>query len=107
MKTALAMNLCVYVPRGLDETAPSGDIAGRFSDSVLLSPSLSSAGQSIHGRPAMPTTPTPSSSGLRLPRSGSKSLKVDASYFIHRACDLPFDLSLFLVHFFFRVSQMQ
>lgn len=75
MKTALAMNLCVYVPRGLDETAPSGDIAGRFSDSVLLSPSLSSAGQSIHGRPAMPTTPTPSSSGLRLPRSGSKSLK--------------------------------
>ncbi|KAL1208633.1 E3 ubiquitin-protein ligase WAV3 [Cardamine amara subsp. amara] len=59
-KLALGLNLCLYVPKTLeDSSSPSR----RSDDAVSLSPVLVQR----------PTTPTPSSSGLRLPRSISKS----------------------------------
>ncbi|KAF8403077.1 hypothetical protein HHK36_011171 [Tetracentron sinense] len=70
-KLALGLNLCVYVPRTLEEASPSVDAAGRFSDAASLSP----ASRRSDSLPVMPTTPTPSSSGLRLPRNGSRSSK--------------------------------
>ncbi|KFK27597.1 hypothetical protein AALP_AA8G404300 [Arabis alpina] len=60
-KLALGLNLCLYVPKTHEESSSSNS---RISnDAVLLSPVLI----------PRPTTPTPSSSGLRLPRSMSKS----------------------------------
>lgn len=58
-KLALGLNMCVYVPATADEE----DTAGRPSDAALLPP-------------AMSTTPTPSSAGLRLSKSASRSSKV-------------------------------
>ncbi|THG22047.1 hypothetical protein TEA_020819 [Camellia sinensis var. sinensis] len=58
-KAKLALS-CLYVPSTDDNSPPS---AGRFSDSALLSPPIS-------------ITPTPSSSGLRLPKHASKSSKM-------------------------------
>lgn len=58
-KLALGFNMCVYVPA----TAEEEDSADRLSDAALLSP-------------AMPMTPTPSSGGLRLSKSASRSSKV-------------------------------
>lgn len=57
-KLALGFNMCVYVPA----TAEEEDSAERLSDAALLSPS-------------MPMTPTPSSGGLRLSKSASRSSK--------------------------------
>ncbi|KAJ6727255.1 RNA-BINDING PROTEIN, partial [Salix purpurea] len=63
-KLALGLNLCVYVPRTLDDSAaPSSE---RLSDAALLSPT---------NWDSRPMTPTPSSNGLRLAKSGSKSSK--------------------------------
>ncbi|CAH8362432.1 unnamed protein product [Eruca vesicaria subsp. sativa] len=56
-KVALGVNLCLYVPKTLEEESRRSD------DTVSLSP--------VTVR--RPTTPVPSSSGLRLPRSFSKS----------------------------------
>ncbi|XP_042476085.1 E3 ubiquitin-protein ligase WAV3-like [Macadamia integrifolia] len=70
-KVALGLNLCVYVPRTSDDSPPSLEAAGRFSDVS----STSSVTGNPDSRPAMPTTPIPSSSGLRLPKNGSGSLK--------------------------------
>ncbi|CAL9244399.1 unnamed protein product [Arabidopsis halleri] len=59
-KVALGLNLCLYVPKTLeDSSSPSR----RSDDAVSLSPVIVQR----------PTTPVPSSSGLRLPRSMSKS----------------------------------
>ncbi|KAJ4910965.1 Zinc finger (C3HC4-type RING finger) family protein [Raphanus sativus] len=55
-KVALGVNLCLYVPKTLEESRTS-------DDAVSLSPVTV----------PRPTTPVPSSSGLRLPRSFSKS----------------------------------
>ncbi|KAG2311105.1 hypothetical protein Bca4012_025562 [Brassica carinata] len=55
-KIALGVNLCLYVPKTLEESR-------RSDDAVSLSPVTV----------PRPTTPVPSSSGLRLPRSFSKS----------------------------------
>ncbi|KAJ6322972.1 hypothetical protein OIU77_012743, partial [Salix suchowensis] len=52
-KLALGLNLCVYVPRTLDDSAaPSSE---RLSDAALLSPT---------NWDSRPMTPTPSSNGL-------------------------------------------
>ncbi|WJZ88665.1 hypothetical protein VitviT2T_007943 [Vitis vinifera] len=74
-KLALGLNLCVYVPQTLEDSSPSMDVGRRYSDAVLLSPSLSPQSRSSDCHPAMPTTPTPSSSGLRLSKHGTKSSK--------------------------------
>ncbi|KAJ7981017.1 Zinc finger C3HC4-type RING finger family protein [Quillaja saponaria] len=72
VKLALGMNMCVYVPRASEDPSPSINVTERFSDASLAS-SLDSplATSSI----CRPTTPTPSSSGLRLPKSGPKPSK--------------------------------
>ncbi|XP_042512736.1 E3 ubiquitin-protein ligase WAV3-like [Macadamia integrifolia] len=70
-KIALGLHLCVYVPRTLDDSPPSLDAAGRYSDVSSLSP----VSRNSDSRPSMLTSPSPSSSGLRLSKSGSRSLK--------------------------------
>ncbi|OWM87598.1 hypothetical protein CDL15_Pgr022710 [Punica granatum] len=74
-KLALGLNLCVYVPRTLEDSPPDSDDASteRLSDAALLSPGNWDAG---HSRPM---TPTPSSHGLRFSRSASKSSKQTCS----------------------------
>ncbi|KAK9158418.1 hypothetical protein Scep_004992 [Stephania cephalantha] len=79
-KIALGMNLCVYVPRTLDEgpaSVSSGGGRSRFSDADSLSPSISPGGRASGESllVAAPTTPTPSSSGLKLSKNGSRSSK--------------------------------
>ncbi|KAG7538694.1 Zinc finger RING-type [Arabidopsis suecica] len=59
-KVALGLNLCLYVPKTLED---SSSPPRRSDDTVSLSPVIVQR----------PTTPVPSSSGLRLPRSMSKS----------------------------------
>ncbi|XP_004307381.1 PREDICTED: uncharacterized protein LOC101294015 isoform X2 [Fragaria vesca subsp. vesca] len=67
-RMALGLNLCVYLPKTLEDSSPSSlDSEERLSDAALLSPA--NLGSS---RPATPTQ-TPSSHGLKLSRSGSKS----------------------------------
>ncbi|XP_057474970.1 E3 ubiquitin-protein ligase WAV3-like isoform X1 [Actinidia eriantha] len=56
---------CLHVPSTLEEDSPPS--AGRFSDSDSFSPAATSKDF------PMPSTPTPSSSGLRLPIYGTKS----------------------------------
>lgn len=79
-KIALGRNLCVYVPGSHDDASPSmaADSAARFSDSFAVSPAASGE---LDPPPKMPTTPTPSSSGLRLSKSGSRSSKVVFFFF--------------------------
>ncbi|KAJ1694586.1 hypothetical protein LUZ63_011284 [Rhynchospora breviuscula] len=77
-KLSLGLNLCVYVPKTLDEITSS-------SSSTVPSPSVVSPDAAALPSPVapgssdftmlMPTTPTPSSSGLRLSKSGSRSSK--------------------------------
>lgn len=77
-KRALAANLCVYIPGNLDDDGGSpsgGHDAGRSSDAAAASSPTTSGGASDY-QALMPTTPTPTSSGLRLTRSGSRSSKV-------------------------------
>lgn len=78
MALGLKLNSCLYVPRTVDNSpaaaaARTVPLNARFSDAVSLSPT--SPPDSDH-RVQMPTTPTPSSSGLRLPKQSSKSGKV-------------------------------
>ncbi|VFQ98933.1 unnamed protein product [Cuscuta campestris] len=75
-KMALGLNMCLYVPKTREEeeepaTAPPPS-AARVSDAVSLSPDPT---QTSDSRVSMPTTPTPSSSGLRLSKHGAKSSK--------------------------------
>ncbi|KAL4033549.1 hypothetical protein IC575_006646 [Cucumis melo] len=69
MKLALGLNLCVFVPRTLEDSPslPDCDSTERFSDAALLSPA--------HWGSSRPSTPTPSSHGLTFSKSGSKSSK--------------------------------
>ncbi|XP_052194491.1 E3 ubiquitin-protein ligase WAV3-like [Diospyros lotus] len=67
-KAKLALS-CLHVPRTDDDAPPSAASVGRLSDVALLSPAGTGSDFS------MPTTPVPSSSGLRLPKHGSKSSK--------------------------------
>ncbi|KAL5733507.1 hypothetical protein ACOSQ2_033199 [Xanthoceras sorbifolium] len=74
-KLALGLNLCVYVPRTLEESPPppSIDSTERLSNAALLSP----ANWDTYS--PQPMTPTPSSHGLRLSKSSSKSSKQTCS----------------------------
>lgn len=69
-KLALGLNLCVLVPRTLEDSAPSLEDSERLSDAALLSPANWGPGSS------QPGTPTSSSHGLRLSKSSSKSSKI-------------------------------
>ncbi|KAK6118109.1 hypothetical protein DH2020_048158 [Rehmannia glutinosa] len=70
MALGLKLNSCLYVPRTVEGSAAAAPPPmGRFSDAVSTSPRDSDY------RVQMPTTPTPSSSGLRLPKHSSKSSK--------------------------------
>ncbi|CAL5209206.1 unnamed protein product [Lathyrus oleraceus] len=69
-KVALGLNLCMFVPRTLDDDfPPSAVVSERLSDAALLSPANWEKGSS------RPTTPVPSFHGLRLSKSSSKSSK--------------------------------
>ncbi|KAG1359758.1 E3 ubiquitin-protein ligase WAV3 [Cocos nucifera] len=70
-KLALGLNLCVYVPKAIDDASPSDDPSGRSSNVAVVSPPSGTS----DFRALMPTTPTPTSSGLRLSKSGSRSFK--------------------------------
>lgn len=77
-KVALGLNMCLYVPRTLEDSPATATVetvdGGRFSDAVSLSPTTPNRNSDCHVD--MPTTPTPSSSGLRLPKlHSSKSSK--------------------------------
>ncbi|KAI4982927.1 hypothetical protein ZWY2020_023419 [Hordeum vulgare] len=92
-KMSLGLNLCVYVPRTLDDMDNAGPPSTGSSTAALVSPAASSSASSYatsanttptadtpngsaRGPGAlMPTTPTPTSAGLRLSKSGSKSFK--------------------------------
>ncbi|KAF3454978.1 hypothetical protein FNV43_RR05426 [Rhamnella rubrinervis] len=72
-KLALGLNTCLYVPQTSEDLPASNDVAaGRFSDVVSSSSMLSPTG---HAADYQPTTPTPSSSGLLLPKTRIKSSK--------------------------------
>ncbi|KAL5569337.1 hypothetical protein UlMin_025912 [Ulmus minor] len=73
-KLALGLNLCLYVPRTLEDSPhASMDSSERLSDAALLSPANWALSSS------RPATPTPSSHGLKLSKSGSKSSKQTCS----------------------------
>nr|XP_010918955.1 E3 ubiquitin-protein ligase WAV3 [Elaeis guineensis] len=76
-KRALAASLCVYIPSNLDDDggSPTGVHAAERSSNAAAASSPTSSGGASDYRALMPTTPTPTSSGLRLPRSGSRSSK--------------------------------
>ncbi|XP_047167285.1 E3 ubiquitin-protein ligase WAV3 [Vigna umbellata] len=67
LKLALGLDSCVHIPRTFDDSSATGRFSGSVSPSVV-----SPAGDTSGYRPS---TPTPSSSGLRLPKSGPKSPK--------------------------------
>ncbi|KAJ1409230.1 Zinc finger, RING-type [Sesbania bispinosa] len=66
VKLAIGLNMCIQVPKTMDHSPSSPSSATTFSDHV--SPSSNASGY-------RPTTPTPSSSGLRLSKSKSRSSK--------------------------------
>ncbi|PON67976.1 Cdk-activating kinase assembly factor [Trema orientale] len=73
-KLALGLNLCLYVPRTLEDSPPSSiDTGERLSDAALLSPANWALSSS------RPATPTASSHGLKLSKSASKSSKQTCS----------------------------
>ncbi|GLU02509.1 hypothetical protein SLE2022_197580 [Rubroshorea leprosula] len=81
-KLALGFNMCLYVPEKLGESSPSSSSAainGRHHLDVVPSRFSSDAAStsplSPPGIDCRPTTPTPSSSGLRLPKSGTRASK--------------------------------
>lgn len=81
-KQALGLNLCVHVPSTLEESPPPSqmDSTERLSNAALLSP----ANWDVR----RPMTPTPTSYGLRLSKSGSRSSKVcsfSCSFFLSSA----------------------
>ncbi|KAL5565722.1 hypothetical protein UlMin_028886 [Ulmus minor] len=72
-KLALGLNSCLYVPQTSEDPPPANNLTGsRVSDVVSPPSTLSPPG---HGSDRRPTTPTPSSSGLRLSKSLTKSSK--------------------------------
>lgn len=95
-KRAMGFNLCVHVPRAMGEEEEDDGcrLAGlgygrRASDAAataMSSPAGSSGASEFLA--LMPSTPTPSSGGLRLPKSGIRSSKV--GFFVHISCFLVF-----------------
>ncbi|KAK4769025.1 hypothetical protein SAY86_027175 [Trapa natans] len=79
-KLALGLNLCVYVPRTLEDSHPISDdsLTERLSDASLLSPGNRDAAR------WRPMTPTPSSHGLRLSWSSSKSSRQTCSICLNK-----------------------
>ncbi|KAH6766291.1 Zinc finger RING family protein [Perilla frutescens var. hirtella] len=71
MALGLKLNSCLYVPRTVEDS-PMAAPAARSSEASSL---LSTPPRDSDHRVQMPTTPTPSSSGLRLPKQSSKSSK--------------------------------
>ncbi|KAK7341859.1 hypothetical protein VNO80_24800 [Phaseolus coccineus] len=67
LKLALGLDTCVHIPRTFDDSTATARFSGSVSPTVV-----SPAGDTSSYRPS---TPTPSSSGLRLPKSGPKSPK--------------------------------
>lgn len=68
VKLSLGLNLCIYIPRTLDESPPSSIYsAERLSDAAQLSSANCNLG---------PSLPTPSSHALKLSKSWSISSKV-------------------------------
>ncbi|KAL3618572.1 hypothetical protein CASFOL_037654 [Castilleja foliolosa] len=67
----LKLNSCLYVPRTIEGSPAAAPPTGRLSDAVVLSHTPRDSDY----RGQMPTTPTPSSSGLLLPKHSSKSSK--------------------------------
>ncbi|GAV62657.1 zf-RING_2 domain-containing protein/VWA_3 domain-containing protein [Cephalotus follicularis] len=75
VKLALGLNMCMYVPhQSLDESSSCSatSTTARFSDAVSLSPQ----GNDLDAHDFRPTTPTPSSSALRLSKSVHKPSKM-------------------------------
>ncbi|KAL5139433.1 E3 ubiquitin-protein ligase WAV3 [Glycine soja] len=73
-KVALGLNLCMFVPRTLDDDSPPHPVVSeRLSDAALLSPVNWSTSSS------RPTTPVSSFHGLKLSKSSSKSSKQTCS----------------------------
>ncbi|XP_027365225.1 E3 ubiquitin-protein ligase WAV3-like isoform X2 [Abrus precatorius] len=73
-KVALGLNLCMFVPRTLDdESPPETLVSERLSDAALLSPANWEMSSS------RPTTPVSSFHGLKLSKSSSKSSKQTCS----------------------------
>ncbi|KAI9087455.1 hypothetical protein K1719_030595 [Acacia pycnantha] len=71
LKLALGLNLCVHVPRDIDDSSPSQNSTARFIGSYSPSDVSPSGDSSSH----CSTTSTPSSFALQLTKSGSKSPK--------------------------------
>nr|KYP68550.1 hypothetical protein KK1_022181 [Cajanus cajan] len=71
LKLVLGLDSCVHIPRAFDDSSSSSSAAARFSGGI--SPAVVSPPGDTSGY--RPSTPTPSSSGLRLPKSGPKSPK--------------------------------
>lgn len=79
-KLALGLNTCLYIPKTLEDSPATASASastvtgGRLFDAVSLSPTTPNRNSDCHVD--MPTTPTPSSSGLRMPKHhNSKSSK--------------------------------
>lgn len=74
-KVALGLNLCMFVPRTLDDDSPPPTVVSeRLSDAALLSPAANwDMGSS------RPTTPVPSFRSFKLSKSASKSSKQTCS----------------------------
>ncbi|BAT94480.1 uncharacterized protein HKW66_Vig0191700 [Vigna angularis] len=73
-KVALGLNLCMFVPRTLDDDSPPHTVVSeRLSDAALLSPA------SWNTSSSRPTTPLSSFHGLKLSKSSSKSSKQTCS----------------------------
>lgn len=81
-KVALGLNLCVHVPRTLDDDEEEEESAGRLSDAAAEATSPAGSGY----RALMPMTPTPTSSGLRMSKSGSRSSKVLSIFHFGTSC---------------------
>ncbi|XP_022970296.1 uncharacterized protein LOC111469304 [Cucurbita maxima] len=74
LKLALGFNMCLYTPPNPPDSLPSmPSMPSRFSDAAAPSNLLSQASFSSDCHP--PTTPTSSSSGLRLSKSSTRSSK--------------------------------
>lgn len=97
-KRAMGFNLCVHVPRAMGEEEEEEDDgcrlawpgSGRRASDAAATAMSSPAGSSGASEflALMPSTPTPSSGGLRLPKSGIRSSKV--GFFVHISCFLVF-----------------
>ncbi|GMI88913.1 hypothetical protein like AT5G60710 [Hibiscus trionum] len=76
-KLALGMNMCLYVPhQKLEDSSPSSSSASIANVTSRLSSDAASLSPVSHsGNGCRPTTPTPSSSGLRVSKSSPKSSK--------------------------------